>query len=42
MEIDDVVDELGTISEKMDMIISRLDEIVDLQKKILGEIGLHW
>jgi len=39
MEIDDVVDELGTISGKLDMIISRLDDIVRLQEKILREVG---
>jgi hypothetical protein len=38
MEIDDVVDELGTISDKLDMIISRLNDIVDIQTKILREV----
>jgi len=38
MEIDDVVLELSAMSDKLDMIISRLDEIVKLQEKILREI----
>lgn len=38
MEIDDVVNELGTISDQLDMIISRLDDIADLQEKILREV----
>ena len=38
MEIDDVVLELGTISDKLDMIISRLEEIVRLQEETLRKI----
>ena len=39
MELDDVVLELGAMSDKLDIIISRLDEIVELQEKILREVG---
>ena len=39
MELDDVVLELGAMSDKLDIIISRLDDIVELQEKILREVG---
>lgn len=38
MDIDDVVDELGKLSDKLTEILKRIEKIERLQQKILEEV----